>query len=57
MPAVINIISAPANNSSIAVLSLSAALRPISGSAPAPSPLVNPFPSFNVIAPSAVESA
>jgi hypothetical protein len=39
------IISAPDNNSSIAPLSLSAALRPISGSAPAPNPFVRPLPS------------
>ena len=43
-------ISAPDNNSSIAILSLSAALLPISGSAPAPNPLVKPLPSFIVVA-------
>ena len=50
IPAVIKTISAPANSSSIAILSLSAALLPISGSAPAPNPFVSPFPNFSVVA-------
>ena len=50
IPAVMKTISAPDNNSSIAILSLSAALLPISGSAPAPNPLVKPLPSFIVVA-------
>ena len=49
IPAVMKTISEPANNSSIAILSLSAALLPISGSAPAPKPLVRPFPNFNIV--------
>ena len=57
IPAVINIISAPTSNSSIAALSLSAAFLPISGFAPAPRPFVKPFPSFNVIAPFASDRA
>ena len=57
IPAVIKIISAPTNNSSIAALSLSAAFLPTSGFAPAPSPFVRPLPSFSVIAPSAIERA
>ena len=50
IPAVIKTISAPVNNSSIAILSLSAALLPISGSAPAPRPFVRPLPNFKDIA-------
>ena len=56
-PAVTNTMSAPRSSSSISSLASSAALRPTSGSAPAPRPLVESRPTSSLTSASLINSA